>query len=93
MFDRDESREGGAFFPVGAGPNVDFELLAFRQEHPVVPRAVEGVGEVTFVAVRPLGRFELSERNMGFFGFTDEPENDEAIRTAFKDALEGGAFE
>lgn len=80
-----------AFLPAGAGPNVDEELIAFARQHNET-REVEGVGMVVFTAVRPLGTFQVSERSLGFFGTVSE-KTDEAVRAAFEDALEGGAFE
>lgn len=85
-----EDRDEG-FAPIGAGPNVDWELLAFAEEHNEA-REVEGVGEVIFTATRPLGTFQVSTANMGFFGTVTE-KTDEAVRAVFEEALEAGAFE
>lgn len=81
----------GAFLPAGAGPKVDEELIAFARQNNEA-REVEGVGMVLFTAVRPLGTFQVSERSLGFFGTVTE-KTDEAVREAFEEALEGGAFE
>ena len=85
-----ESEEGG-FLPVGAGPTVDHELLAYAEEHNEA-REVESVGMVIFTAVRPLGTFQVSERSLGFFGTVTE-KTGEAVREVFEQALEAGAFE
>ena len=72
---------------------ADYELLEYAAAHHIPPRHVEGVGEVMFRCVRPFGTYDLSTASLGFFGYTQEPTSDAAVRAAFEEALEAGAFE
>jgi hypothetical protein len=46
-----------------------------------------------FRCVRPLGIYDLSTASLGFFGYTQEPESDAAVRAVFEEALDAGDFE